>query len=50
MELKILFKYPLHTLLTPLPLIPFTTEKTTGCANKVAKGASKPSGNPPCYF
>ena len=29
--------YPLPTLLTPLPLIPFTTEEVTGCTNEAAK-------------
>ena len=31
--------YPLPALLTPLPLIPITTEEITGSANEVAKGA-----------
>ena len=33
--------YPLPALLTPLPLIPFTTEEITGYTNEAAKGANK---------
>ena len=51
MELKILIVYPLPALLTPLPLIPFSIEKITGCTNDVAKGANKAPRNPPsCLF
>ena len=48
---KILLMYPLPALLTPVPLIPFTTEEITGCTNEAAKGANKAPGNPPsCFF
>ena len=48
---KFLFIYPLPTPLTPLPLIPFTTEEITGCTNEVAKGANKAQRNlPSCFF
>ena len=40
-NLKFLSIHPLPALLTPLPLIPFTTEEITGCTNEVAKGANK---------
>ena len=41
----------LPALLTPLPLIPFTTEEITGCINEAAKGAKKASRNlPSCLF
>ena len=44
-------KYPVPALLTPLSLIPFTTEEITGCTNEAAKGANKVSRNPPsCFF
>ena len=34
-----------------LPLIPFTTEQITGCANEMAKGANKAPRNPTsCFF
>ena len=33
--------YSVPALLTPLPLIPFTTEELTGCTNEAAKGANK---------
>ena len=41
-----LFIYPLPALLTPLPLIPFTTEEITGCTNEAAKSANKAPRNP----
>ena len=37
----ILSTYPHPAPLTPLPLIPFTTEEITGCTNEAAKGANK---------
>ena len=38
-------------LVIPLPLIPFTTQKITGCTNEAAKGANKAVRNPPsCFF
>ena len=43
--------YPLPALLTPLPLISFTTEEISGCTNNTAKGANKAPRNPPsCFF
>ena len=43
--------HPLPALLTPLLLIPFTTEEITGCTNKAAKGASKAGRIPlSCFF
>ena len=37
--------------ITPLPLIPFTTEKITGCTNEATKGDEKAPINPPsCFF
>ena len=47
----ILFIYPISALLSPLPLIPFTTEEITGCTNEVAEGIEK-AGRilPPCFF
>ena len=33
-----------------LPLIPFTTEEITGCANEAAKGANKAPRNLPLFF
>ena len=42
--------YPLPAFLTPLPIIPFTTEEITGCTNEAAKGANKVPRNPPSYF
>ena len=48
---KSLSIYPLPALLTPLPLIPFTTEEITGCTNEAAKGANKAPRNLPfCFF
>ena len=34
--------YPLPALLTPLQLLPFTTEEITGCSNVASKGANNP--------
>ena len=45
-----LFTYPLSALLTPLSLIPFTTEKITCCTNEAAEGANKAPRNPPSCF
>ena len=43
--------YRLPALLTPLPLIPFTTEEITGCTIEAPKGANKAPRNPPsCFF
>ena len=42
--------YPFPALLTPLPLIPFTTEEITGCTNEAAKGAKEAGRNSPSYF
>ena len=42
---KFLFTNPPSALLTPLPLIPFTTEEIIGCGNEVAKGAKKAGRN-----
>ena len=43
--------YPLPALLTPLPLISFTTEEITGCTNEAAEAANKAGRNPPsCLF
>ena len=43
--------YPVSALLTPLPVIPFTTEKIVGCTNKGANGDNTASRNPPsCFF
>ena len=47
---KFLTIYPVPVLLTPLPLIPFITEKITGCTNEAAKGANKAPRNPPSFF
>ena len=44
-------KYCLPIRLTPLWLIPFTTEEIADCTNEVAKGANKAPRNPPsCFF
>ena len=40
----------LPALLTPLPVIPFTTEEITGCTNEAAKGADTVPRNPPSCF
>ena len=46
-----LFIYPYYALLTPLPLIPFTTDEITGCTNEAAKSANKaPRNLPSCFF
>ena len=46
-----LFIHSLPALLTPLPLIPFTTEEITGCINEATKGANKALRNPSlCFF
>ena len=37
--------YPVSAILTPLPLIPFTTEEITGCTIEVTKGARKARRN-----
>ena len=42
--------YALPALLTPLALIPFTTEEITGCTNEAATSATKAPKNPPSYF
>ena len=42
--------YPLPAFLTPLPLIPFTTEEITSCTNKAATAANKALRNPPSCF
>ena len=43
--------YHLTAFLTPLPLIPFTTEKITGYTSEAAKGANKAPRNPSsCFF
>ena len=43
--------YSLPALLTPLPLISFTTEEITGCTNEAGKGANKARRNSPsCFF
>ena len=42
--------YPFPTFLTPLPLIPFTTEEIIVCINQAAKGANKAGRNPPSWF
>ena len=51
MESQSFIHYALLVLLTSLPVIPFTTEETTGCTNEVAKVAKKPPRNlPSCLF
>ena len=51
MERKFLSTYPLPVLLTPLPIIPFTTEEITGCTNEADEGANKALRNPSsCFF
>ena len=42
--------YLLSARLIPLPLISFTTEEITGCAEKMFKGANKAPRNPPFGF
>ena len=39
--------YPLPTLITPVPLIPFTTEESAAYTNEVAKCAHKGPRNLP---
>ena len=43
-------KMSFFALLNPLSLIPFTSEKITGCIDEVGKGANKAERNPPSYF
>ena len=51
MEQKVLFIYLHSVLLTPLPVIPVSTEEITDCNNEGAKGANKAGRNPPsCFF
>ena len=45
-----LFIYSLPALLTPLPLIPFTTEEITGSCNEATKSANKAQKNPASRF
>ena len=40
----------LSALLTPHPLILFTTEEITDCTKEVAKGANKVPRNPTSFF
>ena len=47
---KLVFIYTLPALLTPVSLIPFTTEEITGCINEAAKDASKTPRNLPPHF
>ena len=48
---KFLFIYLLPALLTPLPLVPFTTEEITGYTNEAANGDNKAPRNPhTCFF
>ena len=43
--------HPLPSLLTAIPLIPFTTEEVTGCTTKTAKGVNKePRNLLACFF
>ena len=43
--------YPLPALLTPLPLIPLTTEEIVDCTIEAAKGAKKaPRNRPSCFL
>ena len=42
--------YHLLAILTNLPLIPFTTDETTGCTKKAAKCANKIPRKPPSCF
>ena len=42
--------HPFPVLLTPLPLIPFTTEENIGCTNEAANGANKAPRNQPSFF
>ena len=36
--------------MTPVPVIPFATEKITGCTTEAAKGANEAARNPPSCF
>ena len=36
--------------MNPLPVIPFTTEETTGCTTETTKGVNEARKNPPSYF
>ena len=47
---KFLSIYPLSAILTPFPLITFTTEEITGCANEATKGPNKGPRKPPSFF
>ena len=48
---KFVFIYPLPAFLTPLLLIPFTTEEITGCTNEASTGVDKiPKKLPSCCF
>ena len=50
-NVKFLSLYPLLALLTPFPLILFTTGEVTGCTNEAAEGAKNAQRNPPsCFF
>ena len=42
--------YPLSAIRTPFPLITFTTEEITGCANEATKGSRKGPRNPLSFF
>ena len=42
--------YSLPALMTPLPVIPFTTEEITGCTNEASKGANKAVRNVPSWL
>ena len=42
--------YLLPGLLTPPPLLPFTTEEITGHTAELAKGANKAPRNPSSFF
>ena len=42
--------YPVSAILTPLPLIPFTTEEITGCTIEVTKGANNARRNQHHWF
>ena len=44
-----LLQYPLSALMTPIPVIPFTTKEITGCTAETAKGADKSAINPHCF-
>ena len=46
---KFLSIYPLPALLTPISLIPISTEKITGCTNNDPKGAT-PRNLPSWFF